>query len=50
MHIYTLREIAVIVIKLMNEGMAQKHAVHITAAAYGIDIDQLYAEVAAITE
>jgi hypothetical protein len=32
--------------RLMNEGMALKHAVNLVAGAYGLDIDELYKQLA----
>ena len=42
MHIYTIDEIARMVLRLVNDGMPLKHAVSVTASAYGVDPDEVY--------
>lgn len=50
MHIYTIQEAAHAVSRLVREGMALKHAVNVTAAAFGFHVDELYIEVARIID
>ena len=42
MHIYTILEISQIALRLRDEGMGLKHAVHLTASAYGVEPDAIY--------
>lgn len=44
MHIYTLEEVTLIAGRLISNGMSLKHAVNLTAAAYGFEPDDLYKE------
>lgn len=42
MHIYTLREVCTIVVKLMNEGMGLEKAVNLASGTYGFNSDDVY--------
>lgn len=46
MYIYTIQDAARIALKLVQEGMPLKHAVHLTASSYGFEPDDIFRELA----
>lgn len=42
MHIYTIQEAVHAAQRLIDAGMSMKHAVNLTAAAFGLQPDDLY--------